>query len=125
MRNNILALNSLVAGLADDKIELALKVLSAKQSEYARNEILASAGSRLYRFGLVLSGTVQVSFTDIDGNQVMMANVTAGETFGESLCWLNVPEIPVTVTASTDTCVLWLSPDVLKSTDSSQIAHEL
>lgn len=122
---NILSRNPLFAELSAERTELALKVLAATRSEYQRNAILASAGERLYRFGLVLSGTVQVSFTDIDGNSVIMANVTAGETFGESLCWLNVTEIPVTITAFTDASVLWLSPDVLKSADASPIAHEL
>ncbi|MBQ4317149.1 MAG: Crp/Fnr family transcriptional regulator [Clostridia bacterium] len=125
MDKNVLIANPLFRGLTDDKIELALEVFSAKRSEYIKNSVLASAGERLYRFGLVLSGAVEVSFNDIDGNAVIMANVTKGETFGESLCWLGIEEIPVTVTAISDVSLLWLSPDVLKSDDSSAISHEL
>lgn len=121
----ILSSNPLFRGMTERETENALAVFSAVKSEYPRNSILASAGSRLYRFGLVLSGTVQVSFTDIDGNDVLMASVTAGETFGESLCWLRVEEIPVTVTAFTDVSLLWLSPDVLMGGESTPIAHEL
>lgn len=125
MEKNSISHNPLFSGLSDENRALALKVFSAVRTEYPRNAVIASAGERLYRFGLVLSGTVQVSFTDIDGNSVIMANVTSGETFGESLCWLGIKEIPVTVTAFTEVCVLWLSPDALKSSDSSAIAHEL
>jgi len=123
--NNIIKNNPLFSGFADDKTELALKVFSAVSSEYQKNAVIVSAGERMYRFGLVLSGTVQVSFTDIDGNAVIMANVTKGETFGESLCWLSVPEVSVTVSAFTDVSILWLSPDVLKSADSSPMVQEL
>lgn len=125
MDKNVLKLNPLFRGLADDKIELALGVFSAKKSVYSKGAVLAGMGERLFRFGIVLSGTVEVSFTDIDGNAVIMANVTAGETFGESLCWLGINEIPVTITAVSDVALLWLSPDVLKSDDSSAISHEL
>lgn len=99
-------------------------MLSASKSEYPRNAILVSAGGEMRRFGLVLSGTVQVCFTDIDGNEVLMASVTEGESFGESLCWLGERDIPVTVHAFTDVSLLWLSTDKLKS-EATQSAQDL
>ncbi|MBQ8896097.1 MAG: Crp/Fnr family transcriptional regulator [Clostridia bacterium] len=122
--NRIIALNPLFCGMDGQTAEKALDLLSASKSEYPRNAILVSAGGRMSRFGLVLSGTVQVSFTDIDGNDVLMASVTAGETFGESLCWLKIDEIPVTVKAFTDVSVLWLYPEKMQS-DASPVAREL
>lgn len=111
--------------MTEADIDSALALLLAKKNEYTKNSIVVSAGETLERFGLVLSGTIQVSFSDIDGNAVIMANVTSGETFGESLCWLGVPEIPVSISAFTDASVLWLSPKALKQGESSDIAHEL
>lgn len=101
--------------LNENEIEKALNLFSSVKRKYSKGENIASAGTRLEKFGLVLSGTVQVSFIDIDGNSVIMASVTKGDTFGESLCWLNISEIPVTVTAFTDVEVLLLSPQSLSS----------
>ena len=115
MYKNIIPSNMLFKDLNENEIEKALNLFSSVKRKYSKGENIASAGTRLEKFGLVLSGTVQVSFIDIDGNSVIMASVTKGDTFGESLCWLNISEIPVTVTAFTDVEVLLLSPQSLSS----------
>ncbi|MBR6563008.1 MAG: Crp/Fnr family transcriptional regulator [Clostridia bacterium] len=117
--------NPLFSGLDDNECEDALAALSAIKQEYAKGAVIFHAGERMYRFGLVLCGTVQVSFTDIDGNEILMASADAGDTFGESLCWLKVAEAPVTVTASTDVTLLWLTPELLMSGDTRKIVQEL
>lgn len=114
--------SKLFMNLSEGDCNIALSLLSAQQTKYSKNNVLVSAGDSLKRFGLVVSGTVRVSFTDIDGNDVLVANVTEGDTFGEALCWLNVNEIPVTVTALTDTEVMWLSPDILRENNSDRVA---
>ncbi|MBQ9848176.1 MAG: Crp/Fnr family transcriptional regulator [Clostridia bacterium] len=111
--NEIILSCPLFSGMTEKELENALLLFSAASRAYRRGSILASAGEKLERFGLVLSGTVQVSLIDIDGNPIIMASVTAGDTFGESLCWLRTQEIPVTITAFTDASVLWLSPEEL------------
>ena len=120
----IILKNPLFASFSEAEAEAALTLLTASRGEYCKNSIIISAGGRMYRFAIVLSGEVQVSFTDIDGNDVLMASVTSGESFGESLCWLAVPEVPITVRAVSDTELLWLSPDALRS-DITPIAREL
>lgn len=65
-------------------------------------------------FGLVLSGTVQVFSFDMDGAPQMMANVGAGESFGESLAYLGTEESPVNVIAAADASVLWLDIAALR-----------
>ena len=96
-------------------LDAALALYEARHADFAKGAAIANAGSRLDRFGLVLKGSVQVSSEDIDGSVVIMNAVPAGGTFGESLCWLSVPEIPVRVTALSDSRVLWLSPDFFRS----------
>ena len=122
---SILEKNPLFRGMNEQELEAALKLLDVKKTDYPKNSLLAAAGEPLERFGLVISGTVQVSFSDIDGNAVIMATLTEGESFGESLCWLGVAEIPVTISAFVDTTVLWISPKALKQGERSDIAHEL
>ncbi len=118
---NPIFISELFRGMSESDAKSALSLLDSREKSYSRGDILAYAGERLERFGLVLSGTVQVSFSDIDGNAVIMASVTEGDTFGESLCWLAVPEIPVTITAFTDASVLWLSPRSLYREDCDRV----
>ncbi len=98
----------LFAGLADGQLDEALALLSATRRTYARGEYLCRTGEQLARFGLVLSGTVQVYTDDFEGNQMMMANVTPGETFGESLCYLqrSAPHLYILTAGGAE--VLWL-----------------
>lgn len=112
--------NPLFAGMTEKEIETSLSLFSAVKKEYQKGSVIATQGSRLSRFGFILSGTVQVGFYDIDGNFVIMASVSSGDTFGESLCWLKVEEIPVIITAFTDVTLLWLSPEELLKGECSQ-----
>lgn len=125
MEKKILCSSPLFKGFTEDEVKNALGVFNAVEKEYAKNAILATAGDKLSRFGVVLSGTVQVSFTDIDGNLVLMASVTEGDAFAESLCWLKVSEIPVTITACTDARVLWLDPYKLSANCDNELVMEL
>ncbi len=125
MDKNVFFQNPLFKGMSENELENALALFSAIKQDYPRNSAIAVAGNSLSRFGFVLSGTVQVSFNDIDGNAVIMASVSEGDTFGESLCWLKVPEIPVTITAFTEVSLLWLSPENLANNSNSAIASEL
>ena len=122
--NSVLSKNPLFSEMAEKEIETALGVFSANSSFYEKGTIIASSGC-LQRFGLVIFGTVQVSFTDIDGNEVLMASVGSGDTFGESMCWLRTNEIPVTITALCDSQILWLSPEALRSKEDCEFVREL
>ncbi len=117
-------LNPLFSGMNDEDKKQALNVFSAVKQDYEKGDIIA-ASCQLNRFGLIISGTVQVSFTDIDGNSVLMASVGKGDTFGESMCWLQTQEIPVTITAFEDTSLLWLSPEALREDDHCDFVREL
>ncbi len=110
--------------MAESDIEKALNVFSTNEVYYEKGAIIASSGC-LQKFGLVISGTVQVSFTDIDGNEVLMASVGCGDTFGESMCWLKTNEIPVTITAFQDSQILWLSPEALRLEENCEFVREL
>ena len=98
----------LFCDMADPAIDRALTLLSASIGRYGRGDYLHHAGQGLSRFGLVLAGTVQVYTDDLDGNQLMMANVVAGETFGESLCFLGRSTEHVYILTAAGAEVLWL-----------------
>ena len=88
----ILRGSQLFSGFSQEDFSYALDFFGARAARYEKGEFLHRVGSRLSRFGLVLSGRVQVHMDDFEGNLLIMANVTPGKTFGESLCFLEREE---------------------------------
>ena len=58
---------------------------------------------------------------DFDGNSIIMAIVTPGHTFGESLCFIG-NDSPVNIYAVSDTDLLWLKTDKIKEHGSDKRA---
>lgn len=93
----------------DDEFNKALEIFEAAAVEYKKGDLLHSEYTSMKSFGLVLSGVVQICVDDIDGNRMIMAEVTPGVTFGESLCFLEIKDSPVYIYATENSEVLWLS----------------
>ena len=110
----LLRASVLFSGLSDADLEFALQLMQAEERRYTRGEILHRAGEPISFFGLVLDGSVGVYADDLDGNQVLMASVSAGETFGESLSYLAHPAAPVYMLAYDDARVLLLATAPLR-----------
>lgn len=108
---DILLKNPLFKGLRLEELEKEIERLDGKIKSYKKGEYLHRPNSKLKQFGFVLSGNVMACASDIDGNEVIMAEVQPGVTFGESLAFLKVSDSPVYVVASTDATVLWLNPE--------------
>lgn len=123
--NDILQQHMIFAGLTDDETETALKYFSAYRKAYKKGDFLHHAGDTLGFFGIVLSGTVHVFSDDIKGHQMMMASVIKGDSFGESLCYLNIKESPVYICAAEDCEVMWLSAEKLYNISENEFEHDL
>lgn len=95
--------------LDESGLEKALDLLEASYSEYKKNDVIHPAYKEMKAFGMVLSGVVQACMDDVEGNRIIMAEVAAGNTFGESLCFLEIKDSPVYVYASEPAEVLWIS----------------
>lgn len=119
-RYPLLRRSPLFADLPDAALARALSLLSADARTYARGEYLCRSGEPLARFGLVLAGTVQVYTDDLEGNQVMMANVTPGETFGESLCFLQRVASHIYILTAAGAEVLWLDISLFQGADRAE-----
>ncbi len=70
-----------------------------------KGDVLHQVSFPLERFGLVLSGTIQVSMDDMDGHHIIMNNVSAGGLFGEAYCFLGT-DAPIYICAVTEAEVL-------------------
>ena len=111
---NPLAISPLFSGLTPGEIAYALRFFDAQERRYPKGGALHRTGEPFTAFGLVLSGAVHVLSYDYNGTPMIMASVTAGESFGESLCFLRQPA-GVYVRAAEDAAVLWLNPDRLRA----------
>lgn len=106
----VLGRNPLFAGLEAEKALRLLCLLKAEKVFFERGALLHKAGTPVPRFGILLSGAVQVCVDDIEGNRMIMAEVAPGMTFGESLCYLKIQDSPVYIQAAEDAGVLFLDP---------------
>ena len=85
---SVLRINPLFRDLEPDRFERQLQVMKAEKAHSEKGEMIQSIGEPIRRFGIVLSGAVQVCVDDIEGNRMIMAEVAPGNSFGESLCFL-------------------------------------
>lgn len=104
----------LFAGLGEKERAETLDFFHAVRKFYKRGEILHHPGEPVMRFGLLLSGNIHVSMDDFDGNRMLMANVTPGNTFAESLCYLG-KETQIMITSVRDSEVLLMDTESLKN----------
>lgn len=110
---NELLKSRLFLGLNGSEIENALSFFKAERASYKKGEVMHLIGKPMEHFGIVISGSVNVLTDDIDGNSVMMANVTPGETFGESMCYLGLKEAYAYIYAAENADIFWLKTDNL------------
>lgn len=105
---------SLFQGLTPEEQAYALSYFDAKTKTYEKGEFLHHVSFPLERFGLVLSGTVQVYMDDMDGHHIIMNSVGAGGLFGEAYCFLGT-DAPIYICAVTESEILWMSPNRIKA----------
>lgn len=116
--------NPLFHDLTQEEMQQALRFFDAQEIAYPRGAVIKSALDRISRFGLVLSGSVQVSMDDIDGRQMVLNCVQSGQTFGEALCYLK-KDAPLTFLALTDVKMLWLRCNNLYGAQSCGVPEAL
>ena len=121
----VLQKSVLFAGLEGDALASALRFFGAVPASCPKGGFLAHAGAPLPAFGLVLAGTVQVCMDDLRGSEVIMASVPPGGTFGESLCFLAEPEIPVYIRAASEARLLWLRCDRVREGARDEVSRAL
>ena len=115
---------SLFESFSDEKLQEALKILKARETVYPKATVLKNALQPLSSFGLVLEGAVQVTMTDLDGEEMLLAYVPPGNTFGESLCFLR-RNAPIIITAQSGTRLMWLDCKALREPPAGPLQQEL
>lgn len=73
---------------------------------YKKQDIILLQGYVLNDVGIVLSGEVEISRSDISGNSVLIETLGKGSLFSGALLAAGVKENPFTITAATDCSVM-------------------
>lgn len=100
---------SLFDGIETEGIENILGCLGGKVKKYTKNQTIIYTGDEVNFLGIVLGGSVQIIREDIMGSRMIVANLTVGEIFGETIACAGIKESSVSVTAAEASRVLFLS----------------
>lgn len=107
--------NELFNNLTMGDLESVLFCLAATVSEYNKNDIIMSQGSKINRIGIILSGGVQVIKEDIDGNINILSHLGENDIFAETFAYAEIEESPVTVQAVENCEIMFLdSKSIIK-----------
>ena len=114
----------LFRSLTPDQTDTAIQLMGGKTLSYEKGSMMLRIADKTARFWLVLEGFVHICLDEEDGNRVIMATVSPGETFGESLCFLG-KEAPVFAEAKTNVKVMELCGDVFAKMPDTNFAFLL
>ncbi len=93
-KEGILHNSVLFADMTPSEIERLCTLLCAFERHYQRGRHLISAGDPISGFGLLLAGAIQVFMDDVDGNHIVMADVSPGSLFAEAMACTGIKESP-------------------------------
>lgn len=83
--------------------------LDFRTAAYIKGEIILGAGSVVTDIGLVLSGSVQIAYTDLWGNKSILGITPAGGVFAESYACIPNEPMLVDAVANEDCDVLFIN----------------
>lgn len=101
----------LFAGVRREELTALLGCLQAKIFTAAKNQTVIAEGEPARYIGIVLSGAVQITRMDYDGNKSIVAEAAEGEAFGEAFACAEVESMPVDIVASEPAQVLLIDRD--------------
>lgn len=99
---------NLFRGLDDEKLEVMINCLGAVTRTYKKEEIIFMAGDPVSEVGIIMKGTVQVIREDLLGNRTIVAHLTEGDLFAETLACAGAVNSPVTTVAMTNCEILFI-----------------
>lgn len=103
----LLQKSAIFAGMTEDEILSALKVIPTTEKEYKKDAVIMCAGTVLQSMGLVLSGSVTIETNDIWGNRTILSHVGNGGFFAETYALLDNEVMLVDVRANENCRILF------------------
>lgn len=105
---NVLKTVDLFKNIEESDMLPLLSCLSAKETHYEKGQTVLFSGEAIKRFGIVLSGQVQIVQDDYYGNRSILAHIGAGNLFGESFACAEIEMLPVSVVATAESEILFI-----------------
>lgn len=99
----------LFCGIHEHEIESLLQCLSSKKRTYNKGEVILAEGTFTENIGIVLSGSVIMSCSDLWGNISILGTAVPGAAFAEVYACIPGQPLLVTVSAAEDTTILFLN----------------
>lgn len=106
----------LFQGINEHEIESLLQCLKSKKRTYKKGEVIIAEGTTTENIGIVLSGLVIISCSDIWGDTSILGHVAPGTVFAEVYACIPGQPLLVTVSAAEDTTVLFMNVGKVLST---------
>ena len=106
---------SLFQEIEDADLLKMLGCLGARVGHYDKKYTIFAEGSSARYIGVVLTGSAQITQVDYYGNRSILAEMGAGEVFGEAFACAGVSAIPISVIAN--------EPSDIMILDSGHILH--
>ncbi len=105
---DVLKTVKLFKGIEESDLQPLLSCLRAKSIHYEKGQTVFSSGESIERFGIVLSGQVQVVQDDYYGNRSILGKVDIGNLFGESFACAEIKTLPVSVITTAESELLFI-----------------
>ncbi|HVI40011.1 MAG TPA: Crp/Fnr family transcriptional regulator [Anaerovoracaceae bacterium] len=115
----VLMLTSLFQGVAENDLESMLNCLGAMERKYRKNDVILLAGTKVTSVGILAEGNAQITRDDAEGNRAILSELGRADLFAEAYVAAGAAEIPVTVIATSDCRIVWISFGKIVGTCSS------
>jgi CRP-like cAMP-binding protein len=105
----------LFKGISKELLNDLFSQIHYRIKKYSKNDIIAFGGDEYTSLMILISGTVKAEMEDFSGKAIKIEDVSAPNTLAEAFIFGKKNILPVTVTAKTDTEVLYMDKsDLLK-----------
>ena len=115
----ILRKSPLFHGISEEELSSLVKCLGCLFKTFEKGEMVHLAGDFVREIGIVVSGRVHIVKDDIFGNSNIIADITDGEMFAETVVCGGVGVLPVTVIAVAKSQIMFLDFQRITTTCSS------
>lgn len=109
---------SIFDGVPEEKYPKLLQRLKAKRIAFRKDETILNIGDQSQLAGIVLRGSVELSFLDEGGSQINVNHISSKGVFGTERACLQGDVSPMQLKAITDCEVLFLDFSVLMNDNS-------
>lgn len=126
MNFEIIKNSHLFDNISEQDISVILTELQAKRVKYKNGEVIFPVGSKAEGIGLVLSGEVLFTHTDMHGHYTIFERIEPGEIFEEAHAFAQEKILIVDMIAKKTTEVLFFNIEqLLQQSNNNQLYHQL